>query len=64
MMSHPSEQNNYTDSLQTLMQQVGIASFRALAQAAEVSLRQIMRLRRGEVAQMRVETVIKLSTLR
>lgn len=60
MMSHSSEPN-YTDSLQTLMQRVGIASFRALARAAEVSPGQIMRLRRGEVGQMRVETVTKLA---
>ncbi|MBA2750164.1 MAG: helix-turn-helix domain-containing protein [Tatlockia sp.] len=52
---------NYTNSLQSLMQRVGIVSFKALASAAGVSQRQIRRLRQGEIAQMRVETVIKLA---
>lgn len=52
---------NYTRSLQALMQRAGIVSFKALASAAGVSPRQIMRLRRGEVEQMRVDTVIKLA---
>ncbi len=59
-MSQSSEPS-YTNSLQTLMQRVGISSFKALASMAGVSQRQIRRLRRGEVAQMRVDTVIKLA---
>ncbi len=43
------------------MQRVGIVSFKALASAAGVSPRQIRRLRQGEIAQMRVETVLKLA---
>ncbi|OKH23428.1 hypothetical protein NIES1031_18410 [Chroogloeocystis siderophila 5.2 s.c.1] len=43
------------------MQQVGLSSFKALADAAEVSPQQIRKLRRGEVGQMRVETLLKLS---
>lgn len=43
------------------MQRVGIVSFKALARAAGVSQRQIRRLRQGEIAQMRVESVIKLA---
>ncbi|MBW4665193.1 MAG: helix-turn-helix domain-containing protein [Chroococcus sp. CMT-3BRIN-NPC107] len=59
-MSQSSEPN-YTDSLQTLMQRVGISSFKALASASGVSQKQIMRLRRGEVRQMRLETILKLT---
>lgn len=54
-------ESNYTNSLQSLMQRVGIVSFKALASAAGVSQRQIRRLRQGEIAQMRVESVIKLA---
>lgn len=54
-------QQNYTHLLQELQQQVGVSSFRALAQVAGVSERQILRLRRGEVKQMRVEVLLKLS---
>ena len=43
------------------MQRVGIVSFKALASAAGVSQGQIRRLRQGEIAQMRVETVLKLA---
>lgn len=53
--------SNYTHSLQTLMQQVGIDSFKALAEAAGVSPQQLMRLRRGEIAQMRLNTILKLA---
>ena len=42
------------------MQRVGIVSFKALGSAAGVSQGQIRRLRQGEIAQMRVETVLKL----
>ncbi len=52
---------NYTHSLQILMQQVGIVSFKALASAAGVSQRQIRRLRQGEIEQMRVDTLLKLA---
>jgi len=52
---------NYTNLLQDLMQRVGVSSFKSLARTAEVSERQIMRLRRGEVEQMRVDVLLKLS---
>ncbi len=52
---------NYTHSLQILMQQVGIVSFKALASAAGVSQRQIRRLRQGEIEQMRVDSLLKLA---
>ncbi|PSB35058.1 hypothetical protein C7B70_02025 [Chlorogloea sp. CCALA 695] len=56
-------ESNYTNSLRSLMQRVGIVSFKALASTAGVSPRQIRRLRQGEIAQMRVENVIKLAQL-
>lgn len=50
-----------TSDLQTLMQQAGLASFKALSLAAGVSEKQIRYLRRGKLETMRVDTVIKLS---
>lgn len=52
---------DYTHSLQHLMQRVGISSFKGLARASGVSERQLLRLRRGEVGQMRVDVLLKLS---
>ena len=52
---------DYTHSLQNLMQQVGISSFKALARSSGVSERQLIRLRRREVEQMRVDVLLKLS---
>ncbi len=43
------------------MQRVGISSFKALSRAAGISERQLLRLRRGEVEQMRVDVLLKLS---
>jgi DNA-binding Xre family transcriptional regulator/molecular chaperone GrpE (heat shock protein) len=56
-----SSQLDFTHQLQDLMQRVGISSFKALAVSAGVSERQLLRLRRGEVQQMRVDTLLKLS---
>jgi len=50
-----------THQLQKFMQAVGISSFKALARSAGVSERQILRLRRGDIQQMRVDTLIKLA---
>lgn len=52
---------DYTNQLQRLMQLVGVSSFKALSRKAGVSERQVMRLRRGEVMQMQVENLLKLS---
>jgi len=52
---------DFTHQLQQLMQRVGVSSLKALSRAAGVSERQLLRLRRGEVEQMRVDTLIKLS---
>lgn len=54
---------NYTHQLQNLMQRVGISSFKALARSSGVSERQLLRLRRGEIAQMRMDIILKLSQL-
>lgn len=59
-MSQPFRPDS-THQLQNLMQQVGIASFKALARSSGVSERQLLRLRRGEVAQMRMVTILKVS---
>ena len=60
-MTQVSSQLNFTHQLQDLMQRVGISSFKALARSSGVSERQLMRLRRGEVQQIRVDTLLKLS---
>jgi DNA-binding Xre family transcriptional regulator len=52
---------DFTPQLQNLIQQVGISSLKALSHVTGVSERQILRLRRGEVEQMRLEVLIKLS---
>lgn len=52
---------NFTQSLQALMQRVGITSFKALSSAAGVSERQILHLRRGEIEQVRVNVLRRLS---
>lgn len=55
------DQQNFTHQLQQLMQQAGVSTFKQLSRTAGVSERQVMRLRRGGVAQMRVEILVKLS---
>ncbi len=52
---------DFTQKLQNLMQRVGISSFKALSRAADVSERQILRLRQGKLEQMRVDVLLKLS---
>lgn len=57
-------QENYQDlthKLQELMQQVGVSSLKALSKKAGVSERQLQHLRQGKVAQMRLETLRKVS---
>ncbi|WP_335115039.1 nucleotide exchange factor GrpE [Nostoc sp.] len=53
----------HTQKLQDLMQQVGISSFKALSRAAGVSERQLLRLRQGKLEQMRVDVLLKLSSV-
>ncbi|MEH1951942.1 MAG: nucleotide exchange factor GrpE [Nostoc sp.] len=53
----------HTQKLQDLMQQLSISSFKALSRAAGVSERQILRLRQGKLEQMRVDVLLKLSSV-
>ena len=52
---------DFTDNLRNSMQKAGFASFKALSLAAGVSPWQILQLRRGKIALMRVEVLVKLS---
>ena len=62
-MTRRSEPRNHdrTAQLQKLMHQAGFSSFRSFAQAATVSEPQIRRLRQGQLSQMRLETLQKIS---
>ncbi|AFZ56212.1 nucleotide exchange factor GrpE [Anabaena cylindrica FACHB-243] len=55
--------DDFTQNLQSLMQRVGISSFKSLSRAAGVSERQIVQLRRGKLEQMRVGVLLKLSKI-
>lgn len=61
MASTTENQIDFTPKLLELMQQKDISSFKALSQAAQVSEYQIQRLRRGEIEQMRLYFLVKLS---
>jgi DNA-binding Xre family transcriptional regulator/molecular chaperone GrpE (heat shock protein) len=52
--------SNSPNRLRQLMQQVGLTTYKALSEATGVSEKQIRKLRRGQIAQMRVETLEKL----
>jgi molecular chaperone GrpE (heat shock protein) len=52
---------DFTQRLQNLMQRVGFSSFKALSRTSGVSERQLLRLRRFGVEQMRVDVLLKLS---
>lgn len=58
-----SPQPDFTHLLQQLMQRVGISSFKALSRQAGVSERQLKRLRQGQLRQMQLETLLKLSAV-
>lgn len=47
--------------LQELMQPLGFHSYKQLSQSTGVSEKQLRRLRQGQISQMRVETLLKLS---
>jgi molecular chaperone GrpE (heat shock protein)/DNA-binding Xre family transcriptional regulator len=59
-MSQSSSQD-YTQRLRSLMQSVGVSSFKALSQKAGVSEWQVQQLRQGKAAQMRIDPLDKLS---
>ena len=52
---------DFTDSLQQLMQRVDVTSFKALREQSGVSEKQLRRLRKGEIKQLRVEVLLKLA---
>ncbi|MBD1863006.1 MULTISPECIES: helix-turn-helix transcriptional regulator [Trichocoleus] len=57
----PANSPDYTHQLRSLMQPMGVSSFKALAQKADVSEWQVRQLRQGRATQMRAEALIKLS---
>jgi DNA-binding Xre family transcriptional regulator len=59
-MTQASSQD-YTRQLQELMQRLGVSSYKQLSRTVGVSEKQLRRLRKGQVLQMRVETLLKLS---
>ncbi|WP_414619552.1 nucleotide exchange factor GrpE [Calothrix sp. CCY 0018] len=61
MASKTENKIDFTQKLIELMQQKDISSFKALSKLAGVSEYQIQRLRRGEIQQMRLEFLVKLS---
>jgi DNA-binding Xre family transcriptional regulator len=61
MASTTKNQIDFTQKLLELMQKRDISSFKALSELAGVSEYQIQRLRRGEIQQMRLEFLVKLS---
>lgn len=52
---------NYSEQLRQLMAQVGIPSFKQLSLRADVSELQLRRLRKGQVSQMQLKTLLKLA---
>ncbi|NEO35571.1 MAG: nucleotide exchange factor GrpE [Moorea sp. SIOASIH] len=52
---------NYSEQLRQLMAQVGIPSFKQLSRRADVSELQLRRLRKGQVSQMQLKTLLKLA---
>ncbi|NEQ79873.1 MAG: helix-turn-helix transcriptional regulator, partial [Moorea sp. SIO2I5] len=52
---------NYSEQLRQLMAEVGIPSFRQLSLRADVSELQLRRLRKGQVSQMQLKTLLKLA---
>ncbi|NEN98242.1 MAG: nucleotide exchange factor GrpE [Moorea sp. SIO3I7] len=52
---------NYSEQLRQLMAKVDIPSFRQLSLRADVSELQLRRLRKGQVSQMQVKTLLKLA---
>ncbi|WAL61752.1 nucleotide exchange factor GrpE [Thermocoleostomius sinensis] len=53
--------SSYTLQLRSLMQQVGLSSFKQLGRVAQVSDWQIEQLRRGKADQMRMGVLVRLS---
>jgi DNA-binding Xre family transcriptional regulator len=54
-------EQDYAQLLQQFMQRLGFSSYRQLSRSAGISEKQLRRLRLGQVSQLRVETLLKLS---
>ena len=54
--------NDYTRALLQLMQRAGISSFKGLSRTSGVSEKQLRRLRKGDVSQLRLEIFFQLSS--
>lgn len=54
---------DFTPKLQNLMQSAGISSFKSLSRTAGVSERQILRLRRGKLQQIKLDVLLSLSEI-
>ncbi|BAZ06734.1 XRE family transcriptional regulator [Calothrix sp. NIES-3974] len=52
---------DFASKLQLMMQRANIPNWKALQRLAGISERQVLRLRRGEVGQMRVEVLLKVA---
>jgi molecular chaperone GrpE (heat shock protein) len=52
---------NYTERLQKLMGNVEIGNFNTLCDVAGISRRQLLKIRKGEIKQVKFETLINLS---
>jgi len=52
---------DYTPALRNLMHEAGMTSFKTLCQQAGVSRRQLSRLRQGQVGQLSLNTLLRLS---
>ncbi|BAY83769.1 hypothetical protein NIES267_32620 [Calothrix parasitica NIES-267] len=61
MLSTNEKKIDFTQELLELMQKQNISSFKALSKVSGVSEYQIQRLRKGEIQQMRLEFLVKLS---
>ena len=58
---NPSSSPNYDPQLQHLMRQAGLSNLEQLSQATDVSLWQLIRLKRGLALQTRVDVLLKIS---
>jgi DNA-binding Xre family transcriptional regulator len=61
-MNEKSSVEDRTLELRELMQQVGITSFQRLAKSTDTSVRSIGKLRSGELATLRWQTLVNIST--
>lgn len=55
--------NIFTERLQDLMQRVDILSFKSLSRVADISQWQVLQLRKGNIAKMRLEVLLKISNI-